>query len=81
MTVKFYPMIRLFPFPPDLCVLWANLNFLSWRGISKQVGVSETYSRHVQTVITLTLLLHYKENHRIINSSNFKYKICMFIYI
>lgn len=81
MTVKFYPMITLFPFPPDLCVLWANLYFLPWREISKQVDVSETYSRHVQTVISLTLLLHYKENHRIINLSNFKHKICMFIYI
>lgn len=80
MTVKSYPMIRLFSFPPHLCVLWANLNFLPWRGVSKQVDVSKMYSRHVQTVVSLTLLLHYKENHRIINSSNFKHKICMFIY-
>lgn len=24
--------------------------------------------------------MHYKENHRIIDTSNFKYKICMFLY-
>lgn len=78
MIIKFYPVIRLFP---QVCVFSRPICIFYPEEYQNKYMYLKKYRKHVQTVLSLTLHMHYKENHRIIDTSNFKYKICMFIYI